>query len=80
MVLEVRVHSANVTDRDGIKLLLEPSSRKRLPRLLHVWLDSGYTGQEDRGAGWVEKTLGWTAEIVRHPPKLAPEEVMTLGG
>ena len=75
LVLEVRVHSANVTDRDGIKLLLEPSSRERLPRLLHVWLDAGYTGQ-DRGAGWVEKTLGWTAEIVRHPPKLAPEEVM----
>jgi putative transposase len=38
-------------------------------------LDAGYTGQ-DRGAGWVERTLGWTAEIVRHPPKLAPEEVM----
>jgi putative transposase len=63
LVLEVRVHSANVTDRDGIKLLLEPSSRERLPRLLHVWLDAGYTGQ-DRGAGWVGKTLGWTAEIV----------------
>jgi putative transposase len=75
LVLEVRVHSANVTDRDGIKLLLEPSSRERLPRLLHVWLDAGYTGQ-DRGAGWVEKTLGWTAEIVRHPKKLAPQEVM----
>ena len=41
LVLEVRVHSANVTDRDGIKLLLEPSSRERLPRLLHVWLDAG---------------------------------------
>src|ERR687898_2345879 len=76
LVLEVRVLSANVTDRDGIKLLLEPSSRERLPRLLHVWLDAGYTGQ-DRGAGWVEKTLGWTAEIVRYPPKLAPEEVMS---
>jgi transposase len=24
----------------------------------------------------VERTLGWTAEIVRHPPKPAPEEVM----
>ena len=75
LVLEVRVHSANVTDWDGIKLLLEPSSRERLPRLFHVWLDAGYTGQ-DKGAGWVERTLGWTAEIVRHPPKLAPEEVM----
>jgi putative transposase len=75
LVLEARVHNANVTDRDGIKLLLEPSSPDRLPRLSHLWLDAGYTGQE-RGAGWVERTLGWTAEIVRHPPKPAPEEVM----
>ena len=75
LVLEVRVHNANITDRDGIKLLLEPSSPDRLPRLSHLWVDAGYTGQ-DRGAGWVEKSLGWTAQIVRHPKKLAPEEVM----
>ena len=24
----------------------------------------------------MEETLGWTAEIVRHPPKPAPEEVL----
>ena len=47
-----------------------------LPRLSHLWLDAGYTGREDRGAGWVERVLGWTAQIVRHPPKPAPEEVM----
>ena len=76
LVLEARVHNDNVTDRDGIKLLLEPSSSDRLPRLCHPWLDAGYTGQEDRGAGWVQSVLGWTAEIVRHPPKPAPEEVM----
>jgi len=38
-------------------------------------LDAEYTGQE-KGAGWVEKALGSTTEIVRHPPKPAPEEVM----
>jgi putative transposase len=27
--------------------------------------------------GVVQKALGWTAEIVRHPPKPAPEEVMS---
>ena len=75
LVLEVRVHNANVTDRDGIKLLLESSLPDVLPRLSHLWLDAGYTGQ-DRGAGWVERALGWTAEIVRHPPKPAPQEVM----
>jgi putative transposase len=64
-----------VIDRDGIKLLLDPSSADRLPRLSQLWLDAGYTGQE-KGADWVQKMMGWTAEIVRHPPKLVPEEVM----
>jgi putative transposase len=75
LVLEVKVHSASVTDRDGIKLLLDPSSLERLPRLLQVWLDAGYTG-EGKGADWVQKAVGWSAEIVRHPPKLVLEEVM----
>ncbi len=76
LVLEARVHSAEVQDREGIKLLLEIAARDRLPkRLSHLWLDAGYTG-EGKGADWVQKVLGWTAEIVQHPPKLAPEEVM----
>jgi putative transposase len=75
LVLQARVHSAKVVDRDGIKLLLEPAGIGFLKRLSHLWLDAGYTG-EDRGAGWVQKVLGWSAEIVRHPKKLAPEEVM----
>jgi putative transposase len=75
-VLEAKVHSANILDRDGIKLLLDSVARDRLPRRLsHLWLDAGYTGQ-DKGTGWVEGVLGWTAEIVRHPQKPAPEEVM----
>ncbi len=73
-VLEGRVHGANIQDREGIKLLLEPA-RTGLPRLSHLWMDLSYTGQ-DKGAGWVEGALGWTAEIVRHPPKMVPEEVM----
>lgn len=62
LVLEVRVLTARwVVDREGIKVLLDPSSSAgRLPRLSHLWLDAGYTGQ-DKGAGWVERTLGWTA-------------------
>src|SRR5918994_1237811 len=76
LVLQARVHGAQIQDREGIKLLLDTSARDRLPkRLSHLWLDAGYTG-EDKGAGWVQKVLGWTAEIVRHPPKMAPEEVM----
>ena len=53
LVLAAKVHRANVTDRDGIKLLLEPAVNTGLPRLSHLWLDAGYTGQ-GRGAysGW----------------------------
>jgi putative transposase len=58
--------------------LLEIEGRDRLPeRLSHLWLDAGYTG-EGKGADWVQTVLGWTAEIVRHPKKLAPEEVMRI--
>jgi putative transposase len=74
LVLKAKVHSANIQDREGIKLLLERAT-SGLPRLSHLWLDAGYTGQ-DKGAGWVQNVLGWTAEIVRHSPKPAPEDVM----
>jgi putative transposase len=74
LVLKAKVHSAKVQDREGIKILLDLPSED-LPRLSHLWMDAGYTG-EGKGADWVQRVLGWTAQIVRHPPKLAPEEVM----
>jgi putative transposase len=62
LVIEARLHGAQIQDREGIKLLLDANARDRLPeRLSHLWLDAGYTG-EDKGAGWVQKVLGWTAE------------------
>jgi hypothetical protein len=39
-VLIAKVHRANVTDRDGIKLLLEPARTGFLKRLSHLWLDA----------------------------------------
>jgi transposase len=77
LVLEAKVHSASIQDRDGVKLLLEPVRTTLPKRLSHVWMDAGYNGQ-DKGADWVQRVLGWTAEIVRHPPKVAPEEVMRV--
>jgi transposase len=77
LVLKARVHSAKVQDREGIKLLLELTQDHLPQRLSHLWLDAGYTG-EGKGADWVQKVLGWTTEIVRRPPKLAPEEVMRI--
>src|SRR3712207_2305955 len=78
LLLKAKIHSTRVQDREGIKLLLQPSGEDRLPQhLSHVWMDAGYTG-EGKGADWVEKVLGWTAQIVRPPPKLAPEELMKI--
>ena len=76
LVLMAKVHRANVTDLRRHQAAARTREEWLPERLSHLWLDAGYTGEEDRGAGWVEKVLGWTAEIVRHPKKLAPEEVM----
>jgi transposase len=67
LVIAAKVHAANIMDRDGIALLLEPLKGAAV-RLKHRWLDAGYTGQ-GKGKEWVEQALGWTVAIVRHPPK-----------
>jgi transposase len=74
LVLKAKVHAASVMDWDGIKTLRRRADVE-FPRLSHLWLDAGYSG-EDKGGHWVEKTLGWTVEIVRRPPKPAPKEVL----
>ena len=78
MADEAKVHAADMMDREGIKSLLG-RVRDRFPRLSHLWVNAGYNGQ-DKGADWVVKALGWTAEIARHPPKVAPQDVMKAWG
>jgi putative transposase len=73
-VLKAKVHSAKVMDYEGIKTLLRKAD-EQFPRLSHLWLDAGYRG-EDKGKDWVEKTLGWSAELVERPRKPAPKEVL----
>lgn len=68
LVLKARVHSADIMDRDGVKLLLTQTIRAEFPRLRHVWLDAGYNGK-GKGKDWIEQTFGWTAQIVQHPPR-----------
>jgi hypothetical protein len=63
-------------DQEGIKPLLD-GTKELFPRLSHLWLDSGYRGEE-KGRGWVEKVLGWTVDLVERPRKAAPEEVLKL--
>jgi putative transposase len=78
-VLKAKVHSAKVMDYEGIKTLLRKTLLRKadehFPRLRHLWLDAGYRG-EDKGADWVQKTLGWTVDLVERPKKPAPEAVL----
>jgi putative transposase len=73
-VLKAKVHSAKVLDHEGIKPLLERAG-EQFSRLSHLWVDNGYRG-EDKGKDWVEKTLGWTVELVERPLKSAPRGVL----
>ncbi len=73
-VLKAKVHSAKVLDQEGLKPLLK-QAREQFLHLRHLWLDSAYRG-EDKGKGWVEKSLGWSVEIVERPRKPAPKEVL----
>ena len=74
LVLKAKVHSAQVMDYEGIKMLLQRADIE-FPRLSQLWLDTGYRG-EDNGKDWVEKTFGWSAELVERARKPAPKEVL----
>ena len=52
-LLKAKVHSAKVMDYDGIKVLLD-HAKGLFPRLAHLWLDGGYTG-ENKGGDWVRR-------------------------
>jgi putative transposase len=73
-VLKAKVMSAKVMDYEGIKSLLRRAN-EQFPRLRHLWLEAGYRG-EDKGADWVQKTLGWSVDLVERPRKPAPREVL----
>jgi putative transposase len=70
-LLKAKVHAADLQDRAAVPLLLEGIAAL-FPRLAHAWVDQGYTGA---GKEWIEEHLGWTVEIVRHPPKARGEWV-----
>ena len=74
LVLKAKVHSAKVLDQEGIKPLLA-GAKELFPRLSHLWLDAGYRGEE-KGIGWVDKVLVWSADLVERPRKPAPEDVL----
>jgi putative transposase len=54
-VLRAVVHSADLRDRDGVKLVLHESVRRDFPRRRQVWLESSDNGQ-GKGQDWMEQT------------------------
>lgn len=65
LVLQAKVHRADLQDRAAVALVLA-GIRAIFPLIAHLWADQGYNGT---GKAWIEEHLGWTVEIVRHPPK-----------
>ena len=69
LVLAVKVHPADVMDRDRVARLLPPEHiQATFPRLTHVWLNAAYNGK-DTGQEWIQPHLGWTTQVVKPPPR-----------
>jgi len=62
-VLKAVVHPANIPDREGAALVLTDITT-RCPRLTHLWVDAGYTGQAVTSIG---QAHGLTVQVVRKP-------------
>jgi putative transposase len=70
----VVVHRADIQDREGVPLLLEPV-KGQFPRMEKVWVDNGYTGS---GRIWIKEHMGWEVEVVSHPRR--PRGMWVLPG
>jgi putative transposase len=73
LILNLKVHSAGIQDRDGAKLLLKQSSSV-LVSVQKILADGGYAGKL---IAWVEKICDTTLEIVKrnelHTFKVLPK-------
>ena len=73
-LLKVKIHAANVQDRAGARLLLEPLQAQEntpFPRLRLLWADRGYTGPLRE---WMQEHLGWHLHVVSYPTKHSVED------
>jgi transposase len=69
LLLKVVVHRANIQDREGVPLLLEPV-QGLFPRMEKVWVDNGYTGT---GRTWIKEHMrtGGSTRAGAFPPRVA---------
>jgi putative transposase len=61
LMLIVIVHTADIQDRDGDKLVLE-QIKGNFSRLELIWADAGYSGKL---VDWVNSACGWILEIIK---------------
>jgi putative transposase len=61
LLLAVVVHTADIQDRDGAKLVLS-KLLGRFPRLHLIWADGAYAGQL---VGWASALGGWLIAVVK---------------
>jgi transposase len=59
----VVVHSADVQDRDGARLVLDQRTRRLFPFIDRIFADAGYQGP--KAAAAIAKTGIWKLEIVK---------------
>jgi len=61
LLLVIVVHTANIQDRDGAKLVFSKAKR-RFPRLRLIWADGGYAGKL---VDYVRRLYRWILQIVK---------------
>ncbi|MDQ1275151.1 MAG: hypothetical protein QG610_724 [Euryarchaeota archaeon] len=61
LLLIIAVHTANIQDRDGAKLVLE-QVKGTFSRLQLIWADADYSGKL---VDWTKVVCGWALEIVK---------------
>lgn len=72
LLMSVLVHSADIQDRDGAKLVLA-RIKDRFPRLQLIWADGGYAGQL---VEFVKTQFKWVLEIVKRSDDVAGFQVL----
>ena len=65
--MRVFVHSADLQDRDGAKLLLT-RIKDQFPRLQLIWADGGYAGQL---VEFVKTQFNWVLQVVKRSDDVA---------
>ena len=64
LVLAVVVHSGDIQDRDGARLVLGRLFLGKFSRLKLIWADGAYAGEL---VEWARVMTGWVLEIVKRP-------------